>query len=214
MNVEATAGTDNWFAARRGCLTASRMADAMAFLKSKTKDGQPVEAEARRKLKFDLLAERLTGIAVSHFVTPAMQHGIEQQPHATAAYEALTGEIVGPEVFVLHKSIDWFGATPDGLIGGDGVIEIKCPTTPTFLRWVTDGVVPAEHQPQMLAQLACTGRVWCDFIAFDPRVPPAHQLFVRRFEPPKSEIERIEEEAAKFLAELAAMEAAFKDAAA
>jgi putative phage-type endonuclease len=210
MIVEAMAGTDNWVAARRGCLTASRMADAMAYLKTKSKDGQLVEAEARRKLKFDLLAERLTGIAVSHYVTPAMQHGIEQQPHATAAYEAATGEIVGPEVFVLHPRIDWFGATPDGLIGDAGIVEIKCPTTPTFLRWVTEGEVPAEHKPQMLAQLACTGRAWCDFIAFDPRVPEPHQLFIRRFEPEQSEIARIEVEAEKFLAELADMADRFK----
>lgn len=210
MIVEAMAGTDNWVAARRGCLTASRMADAMAYLKTKSKDGQLVEAEARRKLKFDLLAERLTGIAVSHYVTPAMQHGIEQQPHATAAYEAHTGEIVGPEVFVLHPRIDWFGATPDGLISDAGIVEIKCPQTSTFLRWVHEGEVPAEHKPQMLAQLACTGRAWCDFIAFDPRVPPAHQLFVRRFEPDASEIARIEVEAEKFLAELADMAERFK----
>ena len=211
MNVEAVAGTPSWTAARRGCLTASRMNDAMAFLKTKSKDGQPVESEARRKLKFDLLAERLTGIAVDHYVTPAMQWGVEQQANAIAAYEARTGDLVGPELFVLHQSIDWFGATPDGLLGPDGLLEVKCPTTPTFLRWMQAGDVPDEHRLQMLAQLACTGRSWVDFVAFDPRMPEKHRLMVVRYEPPKSEIERVEEGAQQFLAELAAMAEAFAE---
>ena len=200
MEVEALAGTNQWHAARRGCLTASRMADAIAVLKN----GKP--SEARRKLMFDLLAERMTGNAVDHFVTPAMQWGIDQQAAATAAYEAETGELVGPEVFVLHPSIDWFGATPDGLVGSGGLIEIKCPTTPKFLAWRMAGEVPEEHRPQMLAQLACTGRQWVDFVAFDPRVQKGPQLFIRRFQPERAEIERIEAGARDFLAELAAME--------
>lgn len=200
MEVEAIAGTNQWHAARRGCLTASRMADAIAVLKN----GKP--SEARRKLMFDLLAERMTGNAVDHFVTPAMQWGIDQQAAATAAYEAETGELVGPEVFVLHPSIDWFGATPDGLVGSDGLIEIKCPTTPKFLAWRIAGEVPEEHRPQMLAQLACTGRRWVDFAAFDPRVQKGPQLFIRRFQPERAEIERIEAGARDFLAELDAME--------
>lgn len=199
MEVEAIAGTPNWYAARRGLLTASRIADALAVLKN----GKP--SESRRKLMFDLLAERVTGIAVDHYVTPAMQWGVDNQPHAIAAYEAETGELVGPELFVLHPTIDWAGATPDGLVGSDGLIEVKCPTTPKHLTWVMAGEVPEEHQPQMIFQLACTRRQWVDFVAYDPRVAGKAQLFIRRFEPPKSEIERIEEGARRFLAELAAM---------
>lgn len=200
MEVEAIAGTPNWHAARRGLLTASRIADALAVLKN----GKP--SESRRKLLFDLLAERMSGVAVEHYVTPAMQWGIDNQADAMAAYEAETGELVGPEVFVLHPSIDWFGATPDGLIGSDGLIEIKCPTTPKHLSWVIAGEVPDEHKPQMLAQLACTGREWVDFVSFDPRVRKP-QLFIRRFHPERSEIERIETGARDFLAELDTMSA-------
>lgn len=198
MNIEAIAGTPGWLAARRGLLTASRIADALAVLKT----GKP--SESRRKLMFELLAERMSGVAVDHFVTPAMQWGIEQQPNATAAYEAETGELVGPEVFVLHPEIEWAGATPDGLIGTDGLIEIKCPTTPKHLAWVMAGEVPAEHQPQMLFQLACTRRKWVDFVSFDPRVQRP-QLFIRRFEPAWTEVERVEAGAREFLAELQAM---------
>jgi putative phage-type endonuclease len=199
MEVEALAGTPNWHAARRGLLTASRMADAIAVLKT----GKP--SESRRKLMFELLAERMTGNAVDHYVTPAMQWGLDNQADAIAAYEAETGELVGPEVFVLHPSIDWLGATPDGLVGSDGLLEIKCPTTPKHLAWVMAGEVPEEHKPQMLCQLACTRRQWVDFVAFDPRVKGPARLFIRRFEPPASEIERIEEGAREFLAELQAM---------
>ena len=199
MNIEAVAGTDQWFAARRGMLTASRVADALAMLKT----GKP--SESRRKLAFELVAERVTGILVERFVTPAMQWGIEQQSNAIQAYEELTGNIVGPELFVLHPSVDWFGATPDGLVGEDGLLECKCPTTPTHVAWRLTGEVPDQHKPQMLAQLACTGRKWVDFVSFDPRIPGPARLFVRRFEPPRKRIEEVEEGARKFLAEVAAM---------
>ncbi len=206
MEVEALAGTPNWHAARRGLLTASRMADAIAVLKT----GKP--SESRRKLMFELLAERMTGNAVDHYVTPAMTWGIENQADAIAAYEAETGELVGPEVFVLHPSIDWLGATPDGLVGSSGLLEVKCPTTPKHLAWVMAGEVPDEHKPQMLCQLACTRRQWVDFVSFDPRVKGPARLFIRRFEPAESEIERIEESAREFLAELQAMAEALEAA--
>lgn len=198
MEVEAIAGTANWHAARRGLLTASRIADAIAVLKN----GKP--SESRRKLAFELLAERISGVAVDHYVTPAMQWGIDNQSGAIAAYEAQTGELVGPEVFVLHPEIDWSGATPDGLVGRDGLIEVKCPTTPKHVAWCLAGEVPDEHCPQMLWQLACTRRKWVDFVSFDPRVNHP-QLFVRRFEPARELIEEIEAKARDFLAEVAAM---------
>lgn len=199
ITVEAFAGTENWFAARRGCLTGSRMADAAAVLKT----GKP--AAAREQLLADLCAERLTGFAVSHYVTPAMQHGIDNQAAAIAAYEAESGNLVGAEAFVLHPAIEFFGATPDGFVDDEGLVEVKCPTSSTFVRWLADGVVPEQHHLQMLAQLACTRRQWVDFVAFDPRMPGACQLFIRRFKPPASEIERVEMIAREFLDELDAL---------
>lgn len=199
MNVEAVAGTPQWHAARRGMLTASRVADALAVLKT----GKP--SESRRKLMFELLAERMTGFAADHYVTPAMAWGIDNQAGAIAEYEAETGEIVGPELFVLHPEIDWLGATPDGLVGSDGLLEVKCPTTPKHLTWVMAGEVPAEHRPQMLCQLACTRRKWVDFVSYDPRVKGKSRLFIARFEPDAAEIEKLEAGAREFLAELQAM---------
>lgn len=185
-----------WLAARAGKLTASRMKDALATLK----DGRP--AKARADLMRDLLAERLTGLSVRHFVSDAMQWGLETEADAKREYETATGSVIHPCGFYDHPSIDMFGATPDGLLD-DGLIEVKCPTTPTFVEWLRAGVVPPEHEPQMLAQCAVTGRKWVEFVAFDPRVQSARlRLFVRRFEPKQSEIERIEAAAMEFLAEL------------
>ncbi len=199
MNVEAIAGTDQWFAARRGMLTASRVADALAMLKN----GKP--SESRRKLAHELVAERVTGILVERYVTPAMTWGIEQQHNALIAYEERTGNICGPELFVLHPTIDWFGATPDSLVGDDGLVETKCPTTPTHVAWTLAGEVPEQHKPQMLAQLACTGRKWVDFVSFDPRINGRASLFIRRFEPTPEQILAVEDGAREFLAEVAAM---------
>jgi len=153
---------------------------------------------------FDLLAERATGFSVDHYVTPAMQWGIDNQAGAIAAYEVQKGVLVGAEAFVLHPDIEWAGATPDGFVG-DGIIEVKCPTSSKFLSWVTAGEVPEEHKQQMLFQLACTRRAWVDFIAYDPRMPEHLQLFIRRFEPDWSEVAWVETGARAFLIELAAM---------
>lgn len=181
--------------ARIGKLTASRMGDAMHFLK------RGGESEVRRQLKFDILAERLTNIIVPHYVTSYMLHGIEQEPHAKAAYAALTRRTVRPAGFLDHPTIDLFGATPDGFVD-DGLVEFKCPTTSTFMSWALSGEVPDEHKPQMIAQAVVTGKPWIDFCAFDPRMPTGRQLFIRRFTPSSEERRRIEEAAVQFLLEV------------
>lgn len=197
-----------WLSHRAGKLTASRMRDAMDFLKS----GAP--SAKRTQLMRELLAERLTGRSVRHFVTDAMQHGLDCEAEAIAAYEAETGEFVTPAGFYDHPRIEYCGATPDGLLSG-GLIETKAPTTPTFVEWTMAGVVPEEHKPQMCMQLACTGRTWCEFVAFDPRIrDPRKRLFVRRYQPAAEEIAKVEAAAETFLAELDAMFDAFTAAAA
>lgn len=189
-----------WLSARAGKLTASRMADAMDF----RKDGKP--GAARVKLMHEILAERMTGDSVRHYVNDAMQWGLDREAEAKAAYEAETGAMIAEAGFYDHPRIDLFGATPDGLLDGGGLIEIKCPTTQTFVDWRLAGIIPAQHEPQMLAQLAVTGRAWCEFVAFDPRVRDArYRLFVRRYEPPRAEIERIEAAAEAFLGDVEKM---------
>lgn len=195
----AEQGTAGWLKARCGCLTASRMAEAMDFLKG----GK--ESKARAKFKIELLAERLTDSMVERFVTDAMRHGIECEPLARDKYEELSGEIVQACGFAQHGEIPFFGASPDGLVGNDGLLEIKCPTSSTYLEWYLDGDVPEQHKPQMLAQLAVTGRKWVDFVAFDPRLPENVQYFQRRFEPGSEEIKAVEEAATAFLNEIETM---------
>ena len=190
-------GSTGWLRERCGCLTASRMAEAMDFLKG----GK--ESEKRKKLKIEIVAERMTDLMVSRFVNDAMQHGIETEPMARARYEEVTGELVTLCGFAIHGEMPYFGASPDGLVGEDGLVEIKCPTTTTYTEWMIGGVVPEQHKPQMLAQLAVTGRKFVDFFAFDPRVKAeAHQHFLRRFEPPEEDIAATEEAARKFLTEV------------
>lgn len=188
-------GSVGWLKERCGCLTASRMAEAMDF----TKKG---ESAARKKLKIEIIAERMTDSMADHYVSPAMEWGIQQEPHARSRYEEITGTLVQLCGFALHESIPFFGASPDGLIGDDGLIEIKCPTTVTYVDWMTAGCVPEQHKAQMAAQLAVTGRRYVDFFAFDPRIKvESHQHFLRRFEPKPEEIAAVEEAAKVFLAE-------------
>ena len=198
-------GTGAWFNARTGHLSASRMRAAMAYLKQSEKDreaGKLREDRSERKnLKIEVLAERMTGDIVEKYTTAAMQWGIEQESNAKAAYEAATGRLVTDVGFVLHPSIEWLGASPDGFVG-DGLIEIKCPNTSTHVGWILDGTIPEEHIPQMTLQCACTKRGWCDFVSYDPRMSEAQQLFVRRFYPTDEQIETVEKEAKLFLLEV------------
>jgi len=197
-------GTADWIRERIGCLTASRMADAMDFLKNGN------SSAARTKLMRGLLAERLVNAAMDHYVTPAMEWGLAHEAGARDRYEAISGNLVQLVGFVPHRSIEWFGASPDGFIDDDGLVEIKCPTTPAYIAWRTASVVPEEYKPQMLAQLSCTRRKFCDFVAFDPRVKERRlQLFVRRFTPVEAEIAEVEIRAIQFLRELDSMFDAF-----
>jgi len=172
------------------------MAEAMDFLKN----GK--ESEKRKKLKIEVVAERMTDLMVSRYVTDAMQWGLEQEASAKSRYEELTGNFVNPCGFAIHGAIPFFGASPDGLVDDDGLIEVKCPTTTTFVEWTSSGVVPSQHMAQMLAQLAVTGRRYVDFFAYDPRIKVyEYQVFTRRFEPKEEEIVAVEDAARQFLSE-------------
>jgi putative phage-type endonuclease len=182
--------TPDWIAARRGLCTGSRVKELFG-----TK-------AARTTYMHQLVAERMTDVAAEFFVNDAMKHGTEQEPFAREEYEAKTGEIVSEVGFVLHPTIEFFGASPDGLIGDDGLIEIKCPTTVKYVSWVIDNEIPKEHKPQMIAQLVCTGRKWCDFVAYDPRIKVGPKIWIKRFTPTEKEREEVEEVVSQFLQEV------------
>ena len=180
---------------RAGKVTASRVADVL----SKVKSG---ESAGRKNLKMDIVAERLTGKPTDSFTNSAMQWGTEQEPFARIAYEAYKGIFVEQIPFVDHPTIEWFGCSPDGLVGEDGLIEIKCPNTTTHIEYLQEGKPPSKYIPQMMAQMACTGRKWCDFVSFDSRLPEELQLFVVRLNRDDAYIQEMEAEVKKFLDEV------------
>jgi putative phage-type endonuclease len=188
-------GSAEWFAARCGKVTASRVAD----LAAKTKTGY---SASRAAYMSELLVERITGAPVDKYVTPAMAWGTAQEKVAREVYEGLHGNLVETIGFVPHPAILNSGASPDGLIGEEGLIEIKCPTTITHLETVMSGEIPDKYIPQIMWQMACTGRKWCDFISFDPRVPPKLAMFIKHIERNDQRIAELETEVIKFLKEL------------
>lgn len=181
---------------RIGKLTASRMIDVLSV----KKDGKPTAAY--EKLLEDLVAERVTDVATPHYVTPAMQWGLDNEDWAKAEYEKASGNVLIPCGTLDHFEIDGLACTPDGLVDPDGVVEFKCPTTPTYMRWVLAGEVPEEHKPQMAVQLLCTGRKFADFVAFDPRVKKGPRIFIRRWDPEPEYLEFVQDAAIKFLDKL------------
>ena len=194
--TEATGLSPEQIRQRIGCLTASNMRRALSVLKS----GKP--SEDRESYKRELVAERLVGYAMDHYVTPAMQHGIDNEPVAKEEYTWATGNLIEPMPSVPHPVIPFLLATPDGRIEADVGIEIKCPTSAKFVAWKLAGVVPEEHKPQMLAQCLCAGFAAVEFIAYDPRMPEGQRLFVRRFTPTADELAAVEAGAIAFLQEV------------
>jgi len=188
-------GTDAWHEIRCGKVTASRVADIIA----KTKTGH---SASRANYMAQLVCERLTKTQAESFTNAAMEHGITQEPFARAAYEAAQGVMVEEVGFVRHPSIEWAGASPDGLVGDDGLVEIKCPNTLTMIETLLSQKVPGKYFTQMQFQLACTRRKWCDYVVFDPRMPAKAQLFVKRVDRDDTYIAEIEAEIVKFLAEV------------
>ena len=194
--VDVEQGSAEWLLMRVGCVTGSRMGDVMAKLKRK--DG---EAQCRQDYKSEIICETLTGLASPHYVSKEMEWGIENEIFARSVYEVEVGtvESVG---FALHPKIKRFGASPDGLVGTEGLVEFKCPNTSTHIEYILRGVVPAEYHWQMLAEMACAERQWCDFVSYDPRLPKKLQFFVRRFARDEQRIAEMEVEVVKFLTEV------------
>jgi putative phage-type endonuclease len=188
-------GSPEWFALRLGKVTASRVADVVA----KTKSGW---GASRDNYAAELIAERLTGTQAASYTNAAMQWGLECEPQARAAYCFYRDVNVTEVGFVDHPAIEMTGASPDGLAGDDGLVEIKCPNTATHIETLLTHTVPAKYITQMQFQMACTGRKWCDFVSFDPRMPEYMRLFVKRIERDDTAIATLEREVITFLSEV------------
>jgi len=192
-------GTVEWHLQRLGKVTASRIADVL----SKGKSG---ESASRKNYRTELVVQRLTGVPGESFTNAAMEWGTATEPLARIAYEAKMGIFVDEVAFIDHPSISNFGCSPDGCIAdGNGLLEIKCPNSSTHIEYLTDDKPPNKYVPQMQCQMAVTGRQWCDFVSFDPRLPEDLQLFVVRLERDEEYIKAMEAEVEKLLSEVEEM---------
>lgn len=193
--TEILQGTDAWHQLRAGKVTASRVADILA----KTKTGP---STSRQNYLIELAIQQVTGVVGESFTNAAMQWGTETEPLARVAYEVKSGNFVEQVAFIDHPDIANFGCSPDGLIGDDGLIEIKCPNSTTHWEYFKAKEPPKKYVIQMQTQMAVTGRQWCDFVSFDPRMPERSQLFIKRILRDEEFIAEIEVEVKKFLEEV------------
>jgi putative phage-type endonuclease len=193
--TEVIQGTPEWHALRLGKVTASRVADVVA----KTKTGW---GASRANYAAQLIAERLTGVAAEGFTNAAMQWGTATEPEARETYEFYKDAQVIQIGFVDHPTIAMTGASPDGLVRDDGMLEIKCPNTATHIETLIGQTVPGKYVTQMQWQMACAGRAWCDFASYDPRLPEEMRLWVQRVERDDALIAELEREVQTFLAEV------------
>lgn len=187
--------TEAWFSERLGKATASRIADIVA----KTKTGW---GASRGNYASQLIIERLTGTRAESYSNAAMQWGTETEPQARAAYEFQTGLAVKEVGFIHHPSIEMSGASPDGLVGEDGLVEIKCPNSATHIETLLGAGIDKKYLLQMQWQMACTGRKWCDFVSFDPRMPVELQIKIERVNRDEILIADTEKEVSLFLSEV------------
>jgi putative phage-type endonuclease len=184
-----------WFAARCGKATASKIADIGA----RTQKGW---GASRANYAAQLVCERLTGCPAETFSNAAMQWGTETEPEARRAYSFRQDVETEECGFYDHPTIAMSGASPDGLVADDGLVEIKCPNSATHIQTLLGGTVPEKYITQIQWQLACTGRQWCDFASYDPRLPESMRLFVQRIHRDDVEIARLEALVIDFLGEV------------
>ena len=183
-------GTEEWHQLRLGKITASRIADVIAQIKSG-------EAASRADYRIELVSERLSGKPSEGFTNAHMERGIELEPFARAWYEVERGEFVKQVPFIDHPTIKNAGASPDGIVG-EGLIEIKCPMMKTHIKYLLDDRVPAKYMPQMAWQMACTESKWVDFVSYCPELPADMQMFIKRYERDDAYIAELEAKVIEF----------------
>lgn len=188
-------GTEEWLKVRLGKVTASGVADVLA----KTKTGV---SASRGNYLIKLAIQRVTGEIEEGFTNDAIQWGKDHESQARVAYEVASGSFVDQIGFVEHPSIKWFGCSPDGLVNSDGLVEIKCPNSSTHWSYIKADAPPNKYYIQMQAQMACTGRDWCDFVSYDPRMPERSQLFIKRVMREPDYIAEMEQQIKQFLDEV------------
>lgn len=204
ITLDVPQRTHEWYTARLGCVTSSRVAAAISSMTRKLKEKKVGdETAARENLRLELMGEILTKEPSEHYVSQWMRDGIEREPFAIAEYSIATGRDVRPVGYVFHPTIKLAGASPDGVTDG-GIVEAKCPKEETHIRYLINGVVPREYRAQMYWQMACTGGEcrWNDFVSYHPRMPERLQLFIVRLPWDDKIIADMEEKVVMFNAEV------------
>lgn len=192
MNAQ---GSPEWIQDRLGKVTASRISDMLA----KTKSGW---GASRDNYMAELISERLTGTQAEHYINAEMIWGTEHEAEAITAYDFYAGAEIQECGFIPHPRIAMAGASPDRLIGSEGILEVKSPLTKTHIETLIGGSIPKKYTDQMQFQMACTGRQWADFVSYDPRLPERLKLFTRRLKRDDSAIAEMEKQVVQFLDEL------------
>jgi hypothetical protein len=193
--LEVEQGSPEWHQARCGSLGGSRLHEAIA----KTKTGW---GSSRANVMADLIVEKLTGCPTDCFVSKAMQDGIDREAEARAAYSFLTDFNVNEIGLALHPSIKGSHASPDGLIGDTGTLEIKCCTPAVHLAALLGESIPDKYVVQSLWQQACLGRQWTDVAYYNPVFPEEMRLLVRRVPRDPQRIVLLEAMVVEFLDEM------------
>ena len=200
MSEEIIQGSPEWFAQRCGKATASRISDIVA----KTKSGY---STSRANYMAQLVVERMTNQVAESYTNAAMEWGIENEGFARANYESKMNLLVTETGAIDHPTIPMSAASPDGLVvdkdnASLGCLEIKCPNTAQHISTLLGEEVAKKYYDQMQWQMACTGRYWCDFVSYDPRMGKELQLFIKRIARDDKYIAELEGEVIQFLKEV------------
>lgn len=195
MTEQIEQGTAEWHQLRLGKVTASRISDVLAKIKSG-------ESASRKNYKMELVVERLTGLKTESYTSPAMQWGIDNEGLARSEYEVRNNVLIDQVPFINHQTIQNAGCSPDGLVGDTGMVEIKCMTSFNHVEAILNDKPPSQYIAQCQFQMACTGRLWNDLTLFDPRLPDILQLKVFRIERDETFIKLMEDEVRQFLSEV------------
>lgn len=200
-NSKLKQGSPEWYAARIGKITGSRFKDVLS-----------TRGATRANYMRELLLERKTGRAAAGFSNAEMEWGIQTEPQARAYYEGIYEKVncfikVETVGFIDHRLEQYrgyVGVSPDGLIGRDGCLEIKCPNTDTHREYIAKNALPSKYIPQVQGVLWVTGREWCDFISFDPREPKS-PLFTKRVQRDQPYINKLAAAVDEFIQEMVEM---------
>ena len=213
--IDVEQQSPEWLEMRKGMVTGSMVRHAVSKMKTQPKNGPTAYMQFREDYLEDIVTTRLTGDMPDRYVSKAMKEGVELESSAIAEYEMRQGVMVESIGFVFHPTIQWYGSSPDGLLGSDIVIEAKCPTQATHLRYLREYVdakekgleyIPDEYKAQVKAHLSCTERPMCHFISFHPRFPKHLRLLVSPYRRDKGAIAEQDAEVQKFLDEAASLE--------